>query len=286
MGSIFYNRHVNGEDGIVGLIGPQHLALSPDEAQLYVASADGDAVVLFTRDTTNGALTYLGTVFDGLAGVDGLDGAYWVEVSPDGAHLYVAGYSDNAIAVFSRNPATGHLTFLSVVRDGVGGVNGLAGISCVTVSPDGAHVYAAGRNDDSVAIFGRNAGTGALTYLGRVVDGVSGVDGLNGARALAVSPDGAQVYVASQHDNALAVFSRDSGTGLLAQVGLHVDGAGGVNGLSAANGIAVSPDGLQVYVTGYSDNAIATFARTDLVIFTDGFETGNTDQWSAVVGQL
>ena len=29
---------------------------------------------------------------------------------------------------------------------------------------------------------------------------------------------------------------------------------------------------------------VATFVRTELVIFDDGFETGSTDQWSAAVG--
>ena len=36
-----------------------------------------------------------------MGGVDGLDGAEWVTVSPDGSRFYAAGTGDNAVAVFS-----------------------------------------------------------------------------------------------------------------------------------------------------------------------------------------
>jgi 6-phosphogluconolactonase (cycloisomerase 2 family) len=169
------------------------------------------------------------------------------------------------------------------VWDGVGGVDGLDGASSVAVSPDGADVYVAGRNDDSLAAFSREASTGALTYRGRMVDGVGGIDGLDGARAVAVSPNGNQVYLASQVDHALAVFSRTPSTGILTQVGLHRDGVAGVDGLDTADGLAVSPDGVQVFVSGYGDDSLAVFTRGDLEIFADGFESGATGAWSGAV---
>ncbi len=90
---------------------------------------------------------------DGVGGVDGLFGARSVTVSPDGAHVYAAGVSDDAVAVFSRDPGTGALTFVEGLRDGGDGVAGLFGAFSVTVSPDGAHVYAAGQFDNAVAVF-------------------------------------------------------------------------------------------------------------------------------------
>ena len=94
-----------------------------------------------------------------------LDGAWSVTVSPDGSHVYAASSSDNAVAVFSRNSSTGALTYVEVKEDGVGGVDGLEGASSVTVSPDGGHVYAAGYDDNAVAVFSRNSSTGALLML-------------------------------------------------------------------------------------------------------------------------
>jgi 6-phosphogluconolactonase (cycloisomerase 2 family) len=76
-----------------------------------------------------------------------------VSVSSDGKHVYVAGADDNAVAVFSRDASTGKLMVVEVEKDGVGGVDGLGGARSVTVSPDGKHVYAAGADDDAVAVF-------------------------------------------------------------------------------------------------------------------------------------
>jgi DNA-binding beta-propeller fold protein YncE len=42
---------------------------------------------------------------------------------------------------------------------------------------------------------------------------------------------------------------------------VHKDGMGGVDGLDTADGIAVSPEGGHVYVTGYDDNALVVFRR-------------------------
>ncbi len=72
--------------------------------------------------------------------MEGRIGDSGVTVSPDGSHVYATGYSDDAVAVFSRNSSTGALTFVEVLKDGTGGVDGLDAAYGVTVSPDGSHV--------------------------------------------------------------------------------------------------------------------------------------------------
>jgi 6-phosphogluconolactonase (cycloisomerase 2 family) len=146
-------------------------------------------------------------VRDDQDGVDGLAFPNSLTISPDGNSLYAAGRDDDAVAVFSRDSETGFLTFVEVQRDGVGGVDGLNGPRSVTVSPDGKLVYVTGADDDAVAVFSRNSTTSGLTYLGAHLDGVGGVDGLNGAVSIAASPDGKHIYVASFNANALATFS-------------------------------------------------------------------------------
>src|SRR5439155_1584342 len=160
-------------------------------------------------------LRFSGAQVNGTGDVAGLNGAYGVTVSPDGKQVYLAGELDNALAVFSRDPATGALTFVEVERDAVGGVAGLKGAHAVVVSPDGAHVYVASSVDDAVAVVSRDATTGKLTFVEAQREGANGVTGLAGARAVTVSPDGANLYVAGATDDALAVFSRDAATGRL-----------------------------------------------------------------------
>jgi DNA-binding beta-propeller fold protein YncE len=81
-------------------------------------------------------------------------------VSPSGAYAYVAGSSDNAVAMFDRDAGNEKLSFIEREKDGIddpfdsgGVVDGLFGAKSVAVSPDGAHVYAAGSSDDAVAAF-------------------------------------------------------------------------------------------------------------------------------------
>ena len=199
-------------------------------------------------------------------GVDGLNGAAAVVVSGDGAQVYVAGSADNAVVAFSRDAATNKLTLLELERNGFGGVTGLLGPDGLALSSDGKHLYAAAAGSSSVAIFGRDndapsATFGKLSFLGEVRDGVDGADGLNLARGLVLSPDDAHLYVVGEADNAVAVFTRNAGSGALTFVEFHRDGAGGVVGLAGARGVAISPDGAQVYVAGGTGNAVALFAR-------------------------
>ena len=61
----------------------------------------------YERNASTGALTYGGMLKDGVDGVDGLNGAYIVTLSSDGKHAYVAGWDDDAVSWFTRDPLTG-----------------------------------------------------------------------------------------------------------------------------------------------------------------------------------
>src|SRR5689334_7082579 len=87
------------------------------------------------------------------------------------------------------------LEFVDAKLEGEGGVQGLAGVLAVAVSPDGRNVYAIGTAGDAVAVFTRD-GTGALSQLEVHKDGVGNIDGIANPAALAISPDGGFVYVA------------------------------------------------------------------------------------------
>ena len=188
-----------------------------------------------------GLLSFVASIQDDQGGIGGLDGAYAVAASPAGEHVYVAGATDDAVAVFARNATTGQLTFVQAVRDGADGVDGLDSAIDLIVSPDGKHVYVTGQNDQALAVFARNVTTGALSYVTRYRDGLGGVDGLAGARAVAISADGLHVYVAGQSDNAVAVFSRNSTTGQLTFVEAVKDGVNGVDGLSSVVSVDRQP---------------------------------------------
>lgn len=256
----FVAVYKDGTDGADGLNGARAVALSPDGAHVYIAGYTDDAVAVFSRNTISGALTFRQVLRDNTDGVDGLDGVRALVVAPDGNHLYAAGYRDDAVAVFSRNPDTGELTFVERQRDNLNGVDALNGARAVVVTPDNSYLYVVGHWDDGVVAFSRDADTGRLTLVEQQRNGENGVQGLNGACALSVSPDGAYLYAAGYYDSAVVAFTRDIATGQLSYEGMRQDGVDGVDGISAVSALAVTPDGYHLYGTGSYDNAVAVFS--------------------------
>ena len=73
--------------------------------------------------------------------------------------------------------------------------------------------------------------------------------------AVAVSSDGRFVFVASEADNAVTSFSRDTTTGALTFAGSLKNGTN-VAGLGGVSSLVVSPDGLRLFAASATDDAV------------------------------
>jgi DNA-binding beta-propeller fold protein YncE len=184
-----------------------------------------------------------------------------VAVSPDGAHVYVAGWG--AIAIFDRDAVSGALTqkphaagcfsmFDSDCKPG----RAIEQASGIAVSPDGRNVYVAGL--DSVAVFQRDVVTGELTQPAGTAGcfGPSGCAHLDAGRTvdILVSPDGRHVYLTS--GSRITIFERDPSTGTLTNppgaAGCISENGTGCRdgfGLLRTGGLAISADGRHLYVS-------------------------------------
>ncbi|MCH5375485.1 MAG: beta-propeller fold lactonase family protein, partial [Planctomycetes bacterium] len=251
----------DGVDGVDGLSWPQDIVISADGAHVYVSGYAEHSVSLFLRDSGTGQLTVDQVLRDGVGNVDGLYGASSLAISPDGQQLYVSGYHDDAVAVLDRDPSTGQLAFVQVVKNSQPAVAGLNGAWGLAVAGDGGHVYATGSLDDSVVALSRDGDTGQLTFVEALVDGQGGVDGLNSPYGAVVSPEGDHVYVVSSAEHSIAAFDRDAATGELAFIDVLRDGVDGVDGLVGATDVAISDDGRHVYVAAVSSSSVALFLR-------------------------
>jgi DNA-binding beta-propeller fold protein YncE len=105
------------------------------------------------------------------------------------------------------------------------------------------------------------AGRGKLRFVNAKFDDQGGITGLGFAWDVVASPDGRSVYVTGDDDDAVVTFKRNRNSGKLRYVNTKVDGQNGIDGLALANGLAMSPDARNVYVTGAGDNSIVTFRR-------------------------
>ena len=229
----------------------------------------------------------------------GLNGTQDVVVSPDGENVYVASMTDDAVAEFARG-ADGSLTQIGCIADNTDSsstcsnqaATGLVDPLAIAISSNGKNVYVAaqevpnGESDGTVAEFTRNA-DGTLTPVsgndciaeGEVEGGcdTQGAHGLALPDALAVSPDGANVYVGDEQDQAITTLTRNTDDGSLTEAGTAADdciqdtNVGGsecnntASGLSIVTGVVVSAKGDNVYTSGapgeFSNGSIAEFSR-------------------------
>ena len=91
---------------------------------------------------------------------------------------------------------------------------------------------------------------------------------MNGAEGVAVSPDGASVYMTAFTSGAVGVLNRNSSGAVIQkprQPGCVVTGrvpdCSSARGLRGASSVVVSPDGKNVYVAANKSNAVAVFRR-------------------------
>ena len=176
-----------------------------------------------------------------------------VAVSPDGTHAYVTGYSTGSgtgqdYATIAYEGATGTQLW-AASYDGPG--NALDIATAVEVAPDGTRAYVTGHSTGSgtgqdYATIAYDATTGAELWEARYSTPFNEV-----AHAIGVSPDGRRVFVTGggggvNDDYVTVAYDAVSG----AQLWLAT--YDGQDLWDEAWGLAVSPDGNSIYVTGFS----------------------------------
>ena len=258
--------------GVDGLGGAHGVAISEDGASVYVAAETDDAVSVFDRDPLSGDMNFVEAYFNDTGGISGMHQPVALAVSPDRANVYVAGSGSSCIVVFDRYVYDGTLTYSQSICS----VTDFSRPSSLVVAPDGNHVYSTGRQSHSVAVFSRDPSNGQLTFVEAQVEGTNLVTGLIEPNDLALSPDGEYLLVAGS--GSLLAFSRDASTGSLTFLNADFNQEGGVTGMPVPYKIAISADGSDLFYG--SDQSMVVFTTRT---FADGFETGDTSAWSAVV---
>lgn len=133
---------VDNGGSIDGLSGVAWAAMGPAGKSIYTAAPNDNAVGVFSRDTSTGALTYVEKQTDGVGGVSGLLGVRGVAVTPDGAYVITAASTSNAVALFGRDPGTSKLSFIESATSNLGGARSVA-ISPAPTASDKVCAYVA-----------------------------------------------------------------------------------------------------------------------------------------------
>lgn len=295
-----------------GLAGAQAVAVSPDGDNVYVAGEGG--VTALARNSVTGALhparsPATSACIAAAAGSpcaaedEALSGADALAISPDGRFVYVGASNAATVSAFARVRGgalvpvaqSDHGYFGCVAGTPLAGgsppgcgaqVSALNGVAALAISPNGRYLYAVSYGlapgQDSIVTLRRDPASGGLRPLAKAGDcwqslpgsGCPAIAGLEGATAIAISPDGRFLYVASEVSGAVRGFLRNRSTGALTPL----YGLGGcissgntpekdvscpvtVPQLGGARSIVLSPDGRELYVAAFDPGAVVVLGR-------------------------
>ena len=259
----------DGVDGVDGIGNTLDVCVSPDQKNVYAVGLDDDAIAVFTRNLSDGTLSFLEAHFDTDAGVDGLDGPRSVAVTPNGDFVYVGSGEDDAIAVFSRDETTGSLSYSGMISNSDTGVSGLGYPTKIVIPPLTSYLYTSG---DGVTVLERDISTGALSFVEHL--------NLPFAYSMVVHPKANRLYVGSVGNDSVTVYEISENDGTLSEVQVITNGSDGATCLENPAATFMSPDAASLYVGGESGD----LAVYSIALSVGDFESGDLDGWDSSVG--
>ena len=223
----------------------------------------------------------------------GLEGAEAVVLSPDEKFAYVYSYDSGAIAVLTRDAATGALgqsddpsaCFAPAGQGGCtnGRLSASSSDSAHAIAVSGTHLFAASASRHMISVLDRDAATGGLdepdgaatcfSASGQDADATAGGctedDTIIRPQALAISPDGGFLYVSGNGPVGLYGFSIDDDSGALTPLpgDAWCHAATVVAGCTQSRltrsmyDLTLSHDGSTLYAANIDDSAVVAFTR-------------------------
>jgi DNA-binding beta-propeller fold protein YncE len=238
---------------------PGEVAISPDGKYLYVGTNLGGGSISQYSIGANGALSPLSPASVDLNGVPA-----GIAVAPNGKYLYAAvpftGGPSDAIWQFSIG-AGGALAPLTPATVAAGGPTGLA------VSPNSQNLYALGPAGNGAGVYQYSISTdGALSPLSPAIAAYANQDGAPSgvsANEIVVSPNGRNVYLTEIAPGDISLANEVSQYSVGAGGALSLLSPAGVATGAGPAGIAISPNGQNVYVANNSDGTVSQYSVGD-----------------------
>jgi WD40 repeat protein len=176
-----------------------------------------------------------------------------VHLSPDGSRVFVTGVSARDYLTTAYDAATGAELWAARYD---GPLQSTDNVHALAVSPNGSRVFVTGvsyggSTNYDYATVAYDAATGAQVWVRRYNDPGNGIDS---AYALAVSPDGSEVFVTGSSEGGstdvdYVTIAYRAATGRRVALARYNSTE---NGIDSAYALAVSPNGSRVFVSGRS----------------------------------
>lgn len=180
-------------------------------------------------------------------------------ISNDNKNLYVC--EGKIIKTFEINPSDGKLSYSDKLEIPAT-YEGYWGTNSATISEDGQYLYLGG--EYCFLTIKRDIITGKLTIEQVIPEDPSDRSEFNSITSITISNHDSVIYVVSNYNNSIHVFSRDFSNGNLIFSNKLVDKQGKIFGLVDASDVLVTNDDKQVITVASSGlNSIAVFNRND-----------------------
>lgn len=183
------------------------IAFHPTKNEMYLTASQAGTLTRASFDPGTGVMAIQQVLRDGKDNVQGLSGAFAVDVSSDGKFVYTSSgrfRGDSAVGTYAFDER-GDLLVVQELISGRDKLGGFLGGNELVISADGHNVYVTGTRSSSLAGFSRDTETGLLTFIETVPFGRQHL----GPAGIAISPDGGYVYAAVEGESTIAVFRRD-----------------------------------------------------------------------------
>jgi YVTN family beta-propeller protein len=224
---------------------PAGIAITPDNAFAYVANNNNSSI---PGQTNISVLNLANNTLETTINDTSFNGVYTVTLNAAGTKAYITNSNDSTVTIIdtASNTVTGT-------------INGFDGPSGFVITPDGNNAYV---NNYGGPIVGSGNGTTV-----RVVDlntnMIVGPPIMVGQApaAMAITPDGAYVYVVSYIDG-------NPGTGTISIIKTSDNSVqlNAIVGFSGPFDIAITPNGQYAYVTNFGSNNFSPVGTTVSVV--------------------
>ncbi len=187
---------------------------SPDGRYIYVSDLGIDKIMIYEVNRQTGGLSPASVPF-----VENTPGAgpRHFTIHPNGTVAYSVEELSSTVAVFRVDKQTGALEQIQRIEMLPEDYEDQNTAADIHISPDGSHLYATNRGDDSLVIYRIDQLSGELELVGH--------ESTRGGhpRNFGIDKQGEFVFVANRDDDNVVFFSRDEATGVLQYTGMEIE---------------------------------------------------------------
>lgn len=190
-----------------------------------------------------------------------------IAVAPDGLTAWAGDLNNGRVSVWTRSaPTSIDWEYRATIGSRGSEENQFGDPRSLAISPDTLTLWVADWRNDRVAVWKRNDATSLAWELHSLI----GPDEINNPIAVAVTPDGLTALAAETQAGRITVWKRDSAASTEWSFHSSFGSPGrGANQFDFPSGLAVSPDGLIVWVGDANNRRVSIWRRND----------GNDTEW-------